>query len=46
MWDKDKEPETMEKDWADLTQVEKNAAAVLGYNEELWDESSSSSDEE
>jgi len=37
MWDKGKEPETIDKDWEELIEEEKAAATVLGYDEETWD---------
>ncbi len=37
MWDKDKDPETMDYDWAELNEEQKKAAAILGYDEDTWD---------
>jgi hypothetical protein len=37
MWDNDKPAPCDDKDWEELSEVEKAAAKLLGYNEKKWD---------
>ena len=37
-WEKGEDTAATKKDWCDLTDDEKKAAVVLGYDEEMWDE--------
>lgn len=39
MWDNDKEPDTEDMDWEELSKEQQKAAEVLGYNKKTWDES-------
>ena len=39
MWDNDKEPDTEDMDWHELTEEQRKAAEVLGYNQKTWDAS-------
>ena len=38
IWDKDRSPSSEDKDWCELSEIEKEAAKTLGYNEAKWDE--------
>ena len=38
IWAADGDTPLSDKDWSELTQEQKDAAAVLGYDEESWDE--------
>ena len=38
LWDKDEEPPTNDKDWEELTTEEQEAALVLGFTEDSWDD--------
>ncbi len=37
MWDKDREPDVCDEDWNDLTDEQRAAAEVLGYDAETWE---------
>jgi hypothetical protein len=47
IWNKEGNVPNEEKQWSELTEAEQNAATILGYSEDTWndDSSSSSSDE-
>ena len=42
MWNEDGEPPTNDKYWSELSAKEQQAAIVLGYSEEKWNDGSSS----
>ena len=37
LWEHDKEPESNEKEWDELTIEEQRAASLLGFNRKKWD---------
>jgi Sec-independent protein translocase protein TatA len=37
MWNEDKEPESSELDWDELTKKQQKAAKKLGYKQKHWD---------
>ena len=37
LWDGDKEPEVSDEYWDDLTEEQRQAATVLGYDKDSWD---------
>ena len=41
MWNGDADAPTEDKDWEELAQAEKQAAKVVGFDQEEWDEEQS-----